>query len=146
MPDIRKVLASLVVFCFAFHFCFAQQTRLLLPFGHTSNINSAKFSNDGKLVLTAGGDSAAIVWDAATGNQLYDLRGHRQDVQTVRSSHNEQYLATASSDSTVIIWNEKTGDLLQVLEHSDAVLHAFFLETNNELIAETKDSIFSWAQ
>lgn len=146
MPDISKVLASLVVFCFAFHFCFAQQTRLLLPFGHTSHINSAKFSNDGKLVFTAGGDSAAIVWDAATGNQLYDLRGHRQDVQTVRSSHNEQYLATASSDSTVIIWNEKTGDLLQVLEHSDAVLHAFFLETNNELIAETKDSIFSWTQ
>ncbi len=144
MPNIRKAVVCLSLFCFSFHICLAQQTRLLLPFGHTSDINSAKFSNDGTLVLTSGADSAAIVWDVATGNQLYDLRGHRHDVQSVRSSHDDQYLATASSDSTVIIWAEKTGDLLQVLPHPDSVLHAFFLEANNELIAETSDSIYSW--
>ncbi|MFZ4771184.1 MAG: caspase family protein, partial [Ferruginibacter sp.] len=68
------------------------------------------------------------------------------DVQIARSSYDEQYIVTGSSDSTAIIWDQKTGDSIQIISHPDSVINAFFLKGENELITETKDSIFSWVQ
>ena len=44
--------------------------------GHTDTVNSAAFSPDGKLVVTASDDNTAKVWDVATGEEVHTLAGH----------------------------------------------------------------------
>ncbi|NDA63415.1 MAG: hypothetical protein EBX50_15455, partial [Chitinophagia bacterium] len=58
------------------------QPRLVLPVGHTSNVNSAVFSPDGKLALTASGDNTARLWEVSTGKELQVLRGHTSIVNS----------------------------------------------------------------
>jgi WD40 repeat protein/serine/threonine protein kinase len=43
--------------------------------GHDWQATTAAFFNDGSRLLTAGGDNAAVVWDARLGNQLFRLGG-----------------------------------------------------------------------
>ena len=43
--------------------------------GHTYEVNSAVFSSDGRLILTASEDYTARIWDI-TGKQLAVLKGH----------------------------------------------------------------------
>jgi WD40 repeat protein len=50
----------------------AQEAELT---GHQGSVNSASFSPDGKLIVTAGTDGTARVWDTS-GKQVVELRGH----------------------------------------------------------------------
>jgi WD40 repeat protein len=43
---------------------------------HKDRVVSARFSPDGKQIVTASWDRTAVVWDAATGKKLRELSGH----------------------------------------------------------------------
>jgi WD40 repeat protein len=44
---------------------------------HRDHVVSARFSPDGKHVVTASWDNTAILWDAGTGKKLHEYRGHQ---------------------------------------------------------------------
>ncbi len=44
--------------------------------GHHCQVNSAEFSNDDTLIVSAGEDGAAFVWDRKSGRVKHELRGH----------------------------------------------------------------------
>ena len=46
--------------------------------GHKREVNSARFSHDGKMVVTAGKDRTARLWDVASGRELRVLHGHKE--------------------------------------------------------------------
>ena len=72
-----KNLVLLLPFLLLFGNAFSQvEPRLVLPVGHTSSINRAVFSPDGKLVLTASEDRTARVFEVSTGFKLLLLIGH----------------------------------------------------------------------
>ncbi|KAJ6224807.1 hypothetical protein RDWZM_003352 [Blomia tropicalis] len=73
--------------------------------GHNGNVNCCKFSMDGTLLASAGGDKAVIVWDPRTGNMIHRLVGHSRYVTTCAFSDDNQLLASGSNDKTIIIWN-----------------------------------------
>ena len=52
--------------------------------GHTSSINTATFSLDGKKVVTASTDKTTRIWDAESGRELQKLEGHTSSVILVR--------------------------------------------------------------
>lgn len=54
--------------------------------GHTMNLNSAVFSPDSQLILTASSDDTARVWSAGSGQLLTTLRGHSNVINTARFS------------------------------------------------------------
>lgn len=64
--------------------------------GHTSRINSASFSSDGKHIVTSSTDQTARVWDAATGRQSALLAGHRSTVLRASFSSDCTRVVTAS--------------------------------------------------
>lgn len=46
----------------------------MFPVGHSSTIESIVYSEDGKLILTAGRDMTAKIWDASTQKELCILQ------------------------------------------------------------------------
>ena len=68
--------------------------------GHKASLLSAEFNSDGTLVLTAGYDRTARVWDAQTGECLVAHVGHDGAVNAARFLSRGFLLATAGSDRT----------------------------------------------
>jgi len=82
--------------------------RLTLT-GHTNNIGDLEFNQDETLLAAAARDGEAIVWDTATGDELFKLTGHAGSVTDITFSPDGSRLATASADGTaaygMLDWN-----------------------------------------
>ena len=117
----------------------AQYPKLLVPVGHTSGVQSAIFSSDGKKILTSG-DETAKIWDANTGRLLVDFKGHSFWVVSAAFSPNEKKIVTASADKTAKVWDAETGKLLQDLKgHTSKVNSAFFSPDGNRVVTASDD-------
>ena len=93
---------------------YPQQPKLMLPVGHSTSVKSAKFSADGKYVVTASYGMVKI-WETNTGRLLGNLF-HPADIQTVQFSPDSKYILTASDDNTTKIWETASGKLVKVLK------------------------------
>jgi WD40 repeat protein len=62
------------------------------------------FSPDGTRLATGSDDNRARVWDAASGQQLLEVR-HGKRVRAVAFSPDGTRLATGSDDKSVQIWS-----------------------------------------
>jgi WD40 repeat protein len=68
-------------------------------------IYSVIFSPDGSNVLTGSADNTAILWDAATDDQLRTFSGHTDYVLSIAFSPGVKYVLTGSADWTVKLWD-----------------------------------------
>ena len=90
--------------------------------GHQSPVSCAAATRDGRVLASGGYDRRILLWDAASGAVLRELRGHTGLVNSVDWSPDAGLLASASSDHTVRLWDPNTGAELAMLEgHSDDV-------------------------
>ena len=64
----------------------SEAPRLVVQMGHDGPVGSARFSPDGKKIVTASYDETAKVWDAATGKELVTLKGHTHWVRSASFS------------------------------------------------------------
>jgi len=81
----------------------------------TSFLHGLRFSADGSLLATAGGDGHAKIVDVASGTTVHVFEGHRGHVYAVAFDPLRPHLISAGFDSTVRIWDWKSGAGLQVL-------------------------------
>ena len=72
--------------------------------GHTRRLNSAAFSSDGKLIVTASEDGTARIWEASSGRPLLALLGHDGAVKSAEFSPDDRLIVTASEDQTARIF------------------------------------------
>jgi len=113
-----------------------------LVLSHEAWLNSARFSPDGKKVVTASGDNTAQIWDVATGERLAFLQGHEDSVRYAEFSPDGKMVVTASRDHTAKIWEitgEVTGKFPITLHHNDSVNHAQFSSDNQKIITVSED-------
>lgn len=75
------------------------------------NINSLAFSLDGTLIVAAGGDHTAMIWDAVNGTSIRVLQGHSDIVHSAVFSPDGKTVLTAGGgyDLTVRLWEVETG-------------------------------------
>jgi WD40 repeat protein len=67
---------------------------------HVGVINEARFSPDGRWIVTAG-PTAAGIWLKRTGDLLYFIRGHRSPVRSATFSADGRRMLTAGADGTM---------------------------------------------
>jgi WD40 repeat protein len=68
-------------------------------------VNSAAFSPDGSLIVTASDDMTARVWDAASGKVMAVLRGHESYALSAAFTPDGSSIVTGSDDRTARIWD-----------------------------------------
>lgn len=71
--------------------------------GHEDHIYHMEFSSDDAVIVTAGDDGTARIWDRATGRTRV-LRGHTDDIFRFSMSSGGRVIATASLDGTARVW------------------------------------------
>ena len=92
--------------------------RLVLPIGHQSSIYSAKFSPNGKLIVTASSDKTFRIWDAKTGKLLNIFEGHKAAVSSVNFSPDSKLILSTSKFylAELFLWDVNNGQLIKKLE------------------------------
>lgn len=117
--------------------------------GHTTYVNNAVFSADGRTLVTASSDQTIRLWDvtepaeaAAVGEPL---TAHDGEVNDLAISPDGAVLATASSDKTVQLWDvreparpKRLGEPLS--RHTEGVVSVAFSRDSRRLATSSSDS------
>jgi WD40 repeat protein len=144
MKQIKRLIFRLLVLIYIFPFLVVHaqnEPELILPIGHTVQVNSAQFSPDGKYIVTTSYDNTAKIWDAASGKMLQDLSGHTQWVNSAQFSPDGKFIVTSSRDNSAIIWDAASGKMLQDLSgHIDWVLSAQFSPDGKYIVTASEDN------
>ena len=113
--------------------------------GHSKPVNSASFSPDGELVVSASSDSTIRIWDVKTGQCVRTIKGHNGSVNNANFSPDGKLIVSASDDRTVKIWDVQTGMNLKTLEgHNDVVFSSFYSPDGKLIISESRDDAILW--
>jgi dipeptidyl aminopeptidase/acylaminoacyl peptidase len=77
---------------------------------HDDQVSSARFSPDGKWVVTASKDNTARVWDSQTGQAVGQPMKHDKEVNSASFSPDGKRVVTASDDNTARVWDAVIAD------------------------------------
>lgn len=78
--------------------------------GHTDEVKSVAFAQDGHQIASGGLDTTVRIWDVTTGKLEKTLQGHTKQVWAVAFHPNSRHVFSASWDTTVRLWDLKTGN------------------------------------
>lgn len=73
-----------------------------------ANLNTARFSPDGKWIVTASDDKTACVWETESHKLVARLSKHEGAVLNARFSFDGTRLVTAGEDGAIIVWDTAT--------------------------------------
>jgi WD40 repeat protein len=115
--------------------------HVLQGHGRGQPITDARFSPDGKRLVTASGGSSenAIEWDVASGRPLHPLVGHFGTVTAASFSADGRWLLT-SGPVAGAIWSSSSGALLFYLRGpTDLLTDAEWSRAGFRVVATTRD-------
>ncbi len=98
---------------------------MIAPLKHDDVVQSARFSPDGKWIVTASVDTVRV-WNAQSGNPLTASLKHDADVVSAHFSPDGKWIVTASGGDARV-WDAQSGQpLTEPLKHNDRILSARF--------------------
>jgi WD40 repeat protein len=71
--------------------------------GNVGELDSARFSPDGKYLAAIGGKTA-LLWDVATGKLLRTFSGHTDVINRLAFSPDGTHFLTATGEATASLW------------------------------------------
>jgi WD40 repeat protein len=87
--------------------------------GHTQAVSDLEVSADGTLLVSAGTDRVARVWDAVTGDEIAVLRGHTRPLRAAAFGPGKT-IVTVSDDGTLRFWEAPVTAVL--VGHTDRIV------------------------
>ena len=81
-------------------------------FAHTSLVSEVGFSDSGRLVVSAGHDNKAVVWNVETGAAEHFLL-HDDSVTSIDIRRDDSIIVTASRGGGLAVWNTADGKLIK---------------------------------
>jgi WD40 repeat protein len=117
-----------------------QVPRIVRVWTHPQAVNAAGFSPDGLLIVTAGEDGTARVWELATGAAKGPPMKHQGPVRHAAFSPDGRLVVTISEDRTARIWNVENGQpATPPLRHENRILHACFNADSDRVVTACAD-------
>jgi len=105
---------------------------------HGDPVNTASFSLDGQMFVTASDDNTAKLWNLQ-GEELASLVGHASNVRSAVFSPDGKSILTASSDETAKLWNLQGKELASLEGHYFDVLSAEFAPDGKTILTTSFD-------
>ena len=103
--------------------------------GHTSWINSAALSPDGKWVLSGSYDCKAKLWDAATGQELKTLQGRSHGISAIAfSPDGSQVLSSNWWESEAKLWDTATGKQIKTFKSQSPQINALAVSPDGQWV------------
>jgi len=108
--------------------------------GHRGRLYAARFSPDGKFVVTGSADTTARIWEVPSGRLRSTLQGHTAHIFAVDVSPDSRRIVTGSGDGTAAVWRAAGGGrLLELRGHSQGVLCVAFNPDGNRIATGSDD-------
>jgi dipeptidyl aminopeptidase/acylaminoacyl peptidase len=108
---------------------------------HNNTVNSARFSPDGKRVVTASMDNTARLWDGASGEAIGEPMKHKATVWTAGFSPDGRWVVTASDDKTALLWDAASSKpICEPMKHEHGVNSARFSPDGHWVVTVSGDN------
>lgn len=116
-----------------------QEAHLVIPKGHLEGISTVVCSPDGKYILSAGKDHAAIVWDP-----------HGLEIESLKLSHavtgaifspDGKLILTGSSEGNINLWKFNGEHLLVIKAHLKSIQAVAFSPDGNTILSGGLDNV-----
>ena len=134
---IKLIAICLTLFININHLC-AQTPELMLPIGHTAQVNFAFFSSDSKLIVSGSNDFSTCIWAANDGKLLHKLSFQKVALYSAELSTDNTRLLTLYFDNTLCLWDVVNGTLIKSIS-----TNSFKKEEGTQGVAKKKNEIGS---
>jgi YD repeat-containing protein len=114
------------------------RTRLVIR-GHRKDLRLARYSPDGRRVVTASDDNTARLWDAGAGQERAVLRGHALPLGGAEWSDDGSRVLTHAQDFTTRVYDGGDGDRVSVLRdpNDNRITSASFSPDGDRVVTTT---------
>ena len=107
---------------------------------HSTNVSAARFSPDGRLIVTGDTLGAIRVWDAQTRRVKLEVSASRGAVLFANFSHDGKMIVSAAMDHNAVVWDAATGRRVSpLLEHGKWATYAAFSPDDKTLATASDD-------
>ena len=117
--------------------------RLIAILPYKDAVRTVAFSFDNRMLAGGSDDGIIQVWDAGTGDRIYEFKEHTNSVQAVHFSRNRTELVSASLDGNVLLWSlvGEGGRLHSPIQHNTSVYTAKFSPDGNTFATGSADKL-----
>jgi len=118
----------------------AQTYRLLFKLPHGDTVYQAVYSTDGTRLVTAGGDGAVRIWNAASGALVRELRGGstKPRYYAVAISSGDKFVAAIDTKGEVAdVWEAATGVPIAEIRNDASEFPAIAFSSDGHWLATT---------
>jgi WD40 repeat protein len=107
--------------------------------GHDNAVQDARYSPNGKLIVTASDDDTARIWNAASGRTIR-LLDHPDSVYSAAFSPDGKRVVTGAGDGAARVWDVGTGRVVTTLRgHRLSVLDSAFSRDGRQVVTAGDD-------
>ena len=117
--------------------------RLIAILPYKDSVRTVAFSSDNRMLAGGSDDGVIQVWDAGTGDRIYEFKEHTNSVQSVHFSRNRTQLVSASLDGSVLLWSlvGQGGKLHSPIQHKASVYTAKFSPDGSTFATGSADKL-----
>jgi len=107
---------------------------------HTEWVTAVEFSPDSKFLGSGDRNGGLMLWEAATGHEMFSLPGHKGAITAISWRGDSEMVASASEDGTVKLWKASDGSALRSLPaHPGGALSVRFAH-DGRLVTSGRDN------
>ncbi|RKU09262.1 hypothetical protein C6501_15645 [Candidatus Poribacteria bacterium] len=117
--------------------------KLVAILPYNDFVRTVEFSLDNKMLAGGSDDGVIQIWDAGTGDRIYEFNEHTDSVQEVHFSIDRTQLVSVSLDGTAILWSlvGEGGRLHPPIQHNSPVYTVKFSPDGNSFVTGSADKL-----